>query len=244
MFENAEVTFREVIFSIGIIGVALMIGIKAADAIDNHMRDKNAVYTKAVRINNDSLQFDYVFATNYGSTFAYGTLSAIGEAKDENVSGMMAIRRELEKYTKHYRTVCEGEGKNRHCHTESYWTWDHQRTDKFNVANVKFIGKVFRFGDFPYYDYSYYKTIPCGYHLRYVYHTMQHDVSGTLFAIIDSHRMNQAEFKPGVSIDNATNAYISKYHRIAFWIIYLMFLAIGVVAFVAYDNDWLEDRRI
>ena len=41
---NFEVTFREVIFSIGIIGIALMLGIKIADRIDNYMRDKNAVY--------------------------------------------------------------------------------------------------------------------------------------------------------------------------------------------------------
>lgn len=107
MPENFKVTFREVIFSIGIIGIAMMIGIKAADAIDNHMRDKNALYLKAIQINNDSLQFAYVFDTDYGSTFAYGTLSAIGEAKDENVSGVMAIRREL---ASSYRMRRRGEG--------------------------------------------------------------------------------------------------------------------------------------
>ena len=92
MPDNFEVTFREVIFSIGIIGIALMIGIKAADAIDNQMRDKNAVYLKAIQIDNDSLQFAYVFDTDYGSTFTYGTLSAIGEARDENVSGIRLIK--------------------------------------------------------------------------------------------------------------------------------------------------------
>lgn len=240
---DIEVTFREVIFSIGIIGIALMLGIKIADAIDNHMRDKNAVYTKAVQINNDSLQFNYVFATNYGSTFAYGTLSAIGEAKDENVSGVMSIRRELERYTKHHRTVCEGEGKDCHCHEETYWTWDHQKTDVFSVANVRFIGKVFRFGEFPYRDYNYYKTIPCGYHLRYVYHTMPLQVSGTLFAIIDNHRMNKAEFKPGVTIDKARDAYVSVHHRLVFWIIYMILLIAGVIGFVSLENDWLEDKR-
>ena len=240
---NIEVTLREVIFSIGIIGIALMVGIKIADKIDNYMMDKNAVYTKAVQINNDSLQFAYAFATNYGPTFAYGTLKAIGEASDGKVSGFMSIRRELEEYTKHYRTVCEGEGKDRQCHEESYWSWDHARTDMFSVEKVNFIGKVFRFSEFPYRDYRHYKTVSCGYHLRYVYHTMPLQVSGTLFAIIDNHRMNKAEFKPGVTIDKARDAYVSVHHKLIFWIVYMILLIAGVIGFVSLENDWLEDRR-
>lgn len=112
------------------------------------------------------------------------------------------------------------------------------------MATVKFVGRVFRFGEFPYHDYHYYKTISCGYHLRYVYHVMQHDVTGTLFAVIEGHRLNKAEFKPGVTIDNAKDSYVSKYHTVAFWIFYIVILVIGVSIFVAYDNDWLEDRRI
>lgn len=240
---NIEVTPREVIFSIGLICIALILGIKIADKIDDYMADQNAVYTKAVQINNDSLQFAYAFATNYGPTFAYGTLKAIGEASDGKVSGFMSIRRELEEYTKHYRTVCEGEGKDRHCHEESYWSWDHERTDMFSVEKVNFIGKDFWFSEFPYRDYRHYKTVSCGYHLRHVYYTLPLSVSGTLFATIDNHRMNKPQFKAGVTIGNARDAYVSTHHRMYFWITYISILIIIIIIFVSFENDWLEDRR-
>ena len=240
---NVEVTAREVIFSIGLICIALMLGIKISDRIDNYMSDKNAVYNKAVQINNDSIQFAYAFATNYGPTFAYGTLNAVGEASDGKVSGFMSIRRELEEYTKHHRTVCEGEGKHRHCHEETYWSWDHQKTDVFSVDKVNFIGKNFWFSEFPYRDYRHYKTMSCGYHLRHVYYTLPLSVTGTLFATIDNHRMNKPEFKAGVTIENARDAYVSKHHRLYFWITYIAVIIIGIIVFVSFENDWLEDRR-
>ena len=54
---NIEVTPREVIFSIGLICIALILGIKIADKIDDYMADQNAVYTKAVQINSSISSF-------------------------------------------------------------------------------------------------------------------------------------------------------------------------------------------
>lgn len=236
-----EIKPREVIISIGFIAILLVIGGLISNAINRHVTDQNAVYTKAVRINNDANQFDYVFKTNYGSVLGYGTLESVGTVGDGKVDGYMRIRRVLEQYTMHTRIVCTGSGKTRSCHTQVYWTWDYRKTDNFSVNQVKFMGKTFGINEFPVPDNYYLKTMGCGHHLRHVYYVTNQSYTGTLFTIITDHRLSQSEFRPGVTMDKAVEEYTTSHAKLIFWICYIAFIIVIIAIFYAYRNDWLED---
>ena len=52
MYENFEITKREVIASVSIIAVLLLIGVLISGKISEHQMDQNEIYNKAVKIEN------------------------------------------------------------------------------------------------------------------------------------------------------------------------------------------------
>lgn len=105
-------------------------------------------YYQAVKVA-DSTQFNYAFTTNEGHTLAYGTVTAVGYVTGDGIGNYMTITRVLEEYRQHTRKVCTGEGKDRSCHTEEYWTWDDIGRKRFAVNQVNFLGRNFYYGAFP-----------------------------------------------------------------------------------------------
>ena len=237
-----EVTKREIIISIGFVAILLIIGGFISNKIEQNVTDKNAVYTKAVRIDDDPNQFEYVFNTNYGSVMGYSTLESVGTVGDGTVNGYMTIRRVLEKYTMHTRVVCTGSGKTRSCHTQTYWTWDYHGEQKFSVNEVTFMGRKFSIGEFPIPDKHYLKTVGCGFHLRHVYYVREPSYKGTLFTVINNHRLSQSEFKPNVTIGKAVEEYTNSHAKLFFWMGYVVFIIVIIAIFYGYKNDWLEDN--
>ena len=70
---NFEITKREVLASISIIAVMILVGILISAKITERQMDRNEVYNKAVKIDNQEM-FSYGMRTNVGSAFVYGTL--------------------------------------------------------------------------------------------------------------------------------------------------------------------------
>lgn len=65
-FGDFEITKREILASISIIAVMLLIGVLISAKISEHQMDKNEIYNKAVKIDNQEL-FQYGMDTNVGN---------------------------------------------------------------------------------------------------------------------------------------------------------------------------------
>jgi len=234
-----EVTKREIVVSIGFIALFLILGLFIGNQIDKWIFDTNEKYNKAAQLSENE-KFDYALKTNFGYIFAYGDLNSIGTVHDENINGYMAINRNLEKYTRHTRTETYKCGKSTCTRTRVYWTWDHQRTDKFSVSNVNYMGREFRYSQFPIPDKRYLKTVRCGHNLRYVYYVNDVHYRGTLFTNANNNTINESEFKPGVTIDNALEKYqVGIGYKLAFWIPYIILLIALTIGFYYLENKWL-----
>lgn len=238
-----EVTKREVYVSFIGLCIAIIIGFCIATAIQNHQDECNRKYQQAIQLA-DSTQFNYAFKTDAGHTLAYGTVSAVGSVSDGRVGPYMSIHRRLEEYTKHYRTVCTGEGKNRQCHTESYWTWDYRSSKDWCVSHLRFLGRTFRFSEFASLPGEMYvSTDNFAYHQRYVYFARPLQYTGTLYGNIVGHGLYDPEFKDNVGLDSAVDAFSSKYGVVIFWVVFVIVVGIVIIVFVAAENRWLNGSR-
>lgn len=245
---EVEVTKREMFVSALFFLLAFIGGLCIAGSIRSCEDDANVKYYQAVKIA-DSTQFNYAFKTNAGHTLAYGTVSAIGFVTDEGIGNYMTLTRVLEEYRKHHRTVCTGEGKNRHCHTETYWTWDAIHRDEFAVSQVNFLGRNFYLSAFPELPWeNYVGTVPVrsssffSNKQRYVYYGRSLSYTGTVYANIDNHQFNDAKFLDGVGLDTAVDKLVHKWGVPIFWVIFAVIIITAIVIFVVMPNEWLYGK--
>lgn len=245
---QVEVTKREIFVSCIFALLAFIVGVVIAGSIRSCEDDANVKYYEAVKIA-DSTQFNYAFKTNAGHTLAYGTVAAVGSVTDDGIGEYMTLTRVLEEYRKHHRTVCTGEGKNRHCHTETYWTWDAIGRKEFSVNRVTFLGRTFYYSEFPRLPgENYITTIPLARNgffsakQRYVYYGRNLSYTGTVYANIDNHQFNDAKFLHGVGLDEALDLLIHKYGVPIFWVVFSILCIVLIVGFVAMPNEWLYGK--
>ena len=243
-----KVTKRELFVSALFFLVAIIIGLLIAGSIRSCEDDENVKYYQAVKIA-DSTQFNYAVKTDAGHTFAYGTVTAVGYVTDEGIGNYMTLTRTLEEYRMHHRTVCTGSGKNRHCHTETYWRWDAIGRDRFAVSHVRFLGRDFSYAMFPVLPWERYVgtvDIPSkGFfsnRQRYVYHGRSLAYTGTLYANIVGHQLDDAVFLDGIGLDSAVEKLIHTWGVPIFWIVFGIVIAIAIIIFVALPNEWLYGR--
>ena len=244
------ITKREVIFSVIIIAIMMGIGIIIGNHITKKIHDKNEIYSKSVTIDSNEM-FKYGIDTNIGDSFSYGKLFAVDTVDMDDLHGYMYIARELEEYTKHYRTVTEthrrSDGTTYTTHRrEEYWTWDHVRTDTKHNVKVNFCGVEFFTKDFPIPSSYHLKTVSCGYHKRYNYSVIDNEYVGTLFADLDNHYISKERVEPkfmkNVNIENALEEFtIPTQFVLFFWIPWIILTIVLVIVFYYVDNKWLED---
>lgn len=235
-----ELTFREAIVSLVILSILVIVGLNISNRIHNHIVDNNKKYETAVQINNDSTQFAYALETNYGDALVYGNLDVVDEASIDDVRGIY-VSRELEEYTRHTRIQSYKCGKST-CHrTIVYWTWDHVKTETSRSGWVKFCGYVFSTNVFPIPGDNYVKTVPAGHNLRHVYRKVDSHYVGTLYAFVDSHTINNPDFRPNVSIETSVENFKSGFGwKYFFWVMWIILSIVGVVAFCWQENAWLN----
>lgn len=236
-----EITKREIIFSVIIVSVMIGLGIFIHTKIDNKVRDENAMYNKAVELESNEM-FKYGLETNVGDSFTYGKLKTVDPVTMDGYGPYMLIERELEEYRKHTRTKKDSDGKE---YTETYWTWDHIKTDKVHSTTVNFCEVDFSYSDFPVptqLKRQFKIDVPCGYHRRYQYYGLSTDFEGTLFADLDEHTINNARFLNKVTLDNAVESFSSSptVALVVFWIFWVIIIVGLVIGFYYIDNKWLE----
>lgn len=106
---NFEITKREVLASISIIAVMILVGILISAKITERQMDRNEVYNKAVKIDNQEM-FSYGMRTNVGNAFVYGTLQAVDPVSYPEIDGSyMYVEKIKKRYTMHTRTVAQTE---------------------------------------------------------------------------------------------------------------------------------------
>ena len=245
---EVEVTKREMFVSAIFAIIAFVAGICIAGSIRSCEDDANVKYYEAVQIS-DSTQFNYAFKTNAGHTLAYGTVEAVGFVTDDGVGNYMMLHRVLEEYRQHTRTVCTGTGKNRSCHTETYWTWDEMSSRDFSVSHVTFLGRSFYYSGFPELPKPRYVTtidLPrkgfFSNKQRYVYYGRSLTYTGTLYANVDNHTLNDGKFLDGVPLDKAVDALIHKWGVPIFWGVFGVVIVVVIVIFVVAKNEWLYGK--
>ena len=82
---DITITKREILVCIAATLILLGIGFPIIAAIQNSINEKNEKYFKALKINNDTEQFQYAINTNLGQVMAYGKVEAVDGVKIEDL---------------------------------------------------------------------------------------------------------------------------------------------------------------
>ena len=245
--EDFKVTKREIIVSIAIVAIMLLFGFMISDSITEARLDKLQEYNTALKIpDNNTELFQYALDTDVGNTFVEGKLKVIDPVSIDGLEGKYSyISRELEKYTKHTRVVTEtytvnGKIKTR-TRTETYWSWDHQRTDTWESKKINFNGVDFDINKIDMPSSKYHSTVGCGYHLRYVYHVRDLEWQGTIYSNLKNHTIqDNTDFRVDADIEKMLEYYTVFNWLWLFWPFWIILTAGLVFAFYYIDNNWLE----
>lgn len=243
-----DVTKREIIASIVIVAIMMTFGFIISGNINDARLDKMQEYNTALKIPDSNTElFQYAMDTNVGNAFVEGTLKFLDPVSVEGLDGQYSyISRKLEKYTQHTRIVTEtyyvnGKPKTR-TKTETYWTWDHVETDRWESEQINFNGVDFTTDQIEVPGTRYHSIVGCGYHLRYVYYVRDVEWQGTIYADLKDHTIqDKADFRQDVDIETMLGYYESFDWRWLFWPVWILLTGGLVVAFYFIDNRWLED---
>jgi hypothetical protein len=243
-----EITIREIIVSIVIVAIMMTFGFIISDNINDSRLDKLQEYNTALKIpDNNTELFKYAIDTDVGNVFVEGKLKFLDPVSIKDIKGQYSyISRELEKYTRHTRVVTEtyyvdGKAKTR-TKTEVYWTWDHQKTDKWESKKINFNGVDLPADKIDIPGTKHHSTVGCGYHLRYVYRVRDVEWQGTAYAKIKDHTFeSKADFRVDTDIEKMLEYYTIFNWLWVFWPLWIILTGGLVVGFYYIDNRWLED---
>ena len=100
-----EITKREILVAIIIVILMVIFGILIHGQIKQKIDDQNAIYNKAVKID-DETEFKYGMKTSIGNAFVFGTLEAVDTVTYPEIGGSyIRVEKTAEKYTCHTREV-------------------------------------------------------------------------------------------------------------------------------------------
>lgn len=124
---------------IGLIVLSILIDIAAGVGLANHERQHASIYRTALKTT-DKARFNYIVESQQGNVVSYTKLTGDKPAKFHEMTTkrhFMAVRRTLERYTMHTRTVTDSKG---HTHTETYWSWDYAGSDEVHSKQLIIFG--------------------------------------------------------------------------------------------------------
>lgn len=204
---------------------------------------KHQEYNTALQIKEDTDLFSYGMRTNIGNAFVYGELKAIDTVTYPEIEGSYSyVKKDTEKYTKHYRTVTKTDSNGKtYTETEEYWTWDIIDSESKHSTKITFLGIEFDYGtiDFPYC--SYIDTQKESYYIRYVYYGSPANCVGTLHTTLNNNTINESKFYNNYTISETIERLESNGDLIVFWVFWILLTGGCVFGFYYIDNKWLED---
>lgn len=245
-FGNFEITLRETIIAILILGVTTTIGFFVSDSIYSNATEENEKYFKATKVDNDEEMFNYLIDTEAGKMLSYGKIEVVDPVESKDLKGkFLSIVRETERYTQHTRQVSYKCG-NSTCHrTETYWTWDHVNTDTHKAKEFKFLGEKFKTSIVKLENNSYNDTVSAGYHLRYKYYTTPYKFEGLMYSEAKDKTIKNNEFyhKKAIKefIDNKKDE--ADNYVIVFWIFWTIFGIVLGFGYTLLENKFLNGGK-
>lgn len=244
-FGNFEITKREILASISIIAVMILFGILISSKISEHQMDKNEIYNKAVKIENQEM-FQYGMDTNVGNAFVYGDLKAVDTVTYPEISGeYMYVEKVKERYTRHTRKVRHTRtvnGKSQTYYTtETYWTWDRVGSEEIKSKEISFCDIVFSSSKIELPGTDYIDTIKESSHIRYKYYGVGTKYTGTIFTDLrDKTISDNSNFYNNSTIDETIEYLESNVETVIFWIFWVILIGLAVFGFYYLDNRWLD----
>lgn len=241
MNHYVEITKREIIASITIVGFMLVVGTILSDWISDSIKDTNEVYNKAMHIEDKDI-FEYSMSTNVGNAFVYGDMVALSPVSYEDIDGdYMYIKRIKERYTQHSRTVSYPCGKKTCYRTEYYWTWDEVDREYKSTDKVTFLGVEFDFNQFTKPSTNHIATVKKSSHVRYKYYVVPTQIRGTIFTSLKDNNIDEGItlYRDMTTQQTYERVLKSELSLCGFWILWLSLTGGLVFGFYYLDNDWL-----
>ena len=245
-FGSFTITVREILASSSIIAVMLLIGVLISEKISEYQMDKNEVYNKATKIENNTELFQYGMNTNIGNAFVYGDLEAVDTVTYPEIGGeYMYVEKVKERYTQHTRQVAHTRtvnGKTQTYYTtETYWEWDRVGTESITCKGIKFCGVYFNSSKITFPGANYITTIKESSHVRYKYYGTDIKFTGTIFTDLRNQTIpDHTNFYNDMSIDETLESLQSSGAEIIFWVFWIILICVCTFGFYYLDNKWLE----
>lgn len=244
-FYDWDITLREVVFSVLIVGIMGFLGFLIAQGIEKREYDDTLKYRQAPAIESED-GFRHAIKTDIGYAFAHGLFNAKDTVKYEHVDGehlyIHISHQEYRMHTQHY-TTRDSKGRTHH-HVRHYWSWDTISTDSMHSKQVAFCGVTFPYGKFDYGHVPEDRTIykPHGWsHKREIIRTMPIEFSATIFANLKGNDISNGTTLMMIGIEEYRTRLCDSCGVAIFWSIWV-FVTVGLVLlFYHIDNTWLED---
>lgn len=245
---NITITKREVLVCIAATLILIGIGFSIITAIQNSINEKNEKYFKALKINNNTEQFQYAINTNLGQVMAYGKVEAVNGVEIEDIENKyFYIKKEEEKYTRHTRQVAHtrkvGNTTQTYYTTEIYYTWDHAGQEEWKTERFRFLNVEFDYGTINFNNTEYLTTIQTDSTTRYVYYIIPFEFEGTLSTYITNNTITNNQFLNNKKIEQIIEEKKTEIStaKIIFWILWIIFIIFLNFGYVSLDNNYLED---
>lgn len=263
-----EITKGEVIVCVIAFIIWTAIGIMISNSITYHTIDKNQMYYKALKFDQDREAFEYAMRTSSGDALVYGNFETkIPISLPEMTGKYTAIKVVIERYEEHEETYEDEDGNK---HTRTVKEWEHHGTkyyfaDKIYFLDVEFDNSKFDFGNYERISLSeentaiyskirynkLYDNNHWGDHIgdkRYAYYGVPLSFDATIFANLkDNSIYSPHGEKRKVEVYNGT---ISQYMdhvestkyipNIIFFIVWYVLYGVAAYYFVMQRNKWAD----
>jgi len=242
-FYDWEITLREVIFSVLIVGIMWFVGFLISNYIEKKEYDSVLVYRQAAQISRPE-EFAHAMKTDVGMAFVQGDLKVLDPVQYDNCPGShLSIHASFQRYqmhTQHYTTT-DSKGHTRH-HTRHYWSWDQYKSDDRYATTVEFCGSKMPLDTFHY-------SVPEDRHVhkfsgnhRVVFTTVPTSFNGTTCGDLSKGKVNgKPTLVAGIDIARLYEEKVNTFGTILFWIFWIPVMGVVVFMFLHFDNEWLED---
>ena len=237
-FDTFEITPREIIASVVIVGLMFLIGFTISGKIDNYIMDQNEEYNRAAKIESNDM-FRYGIETDLGNAFVYGEIKPVDTVTYQMIGGKYySIKKVREEYRRHTRTVKRGKT----YVTEVYYTWDQTRSNSKTCKEIIFAGQKFDVDKIDFISRAYIDTIKISHDVRYKYYGMEaNPIKGTIYTKLKNNTITKSGFNE-YNLKDTVELYKSEggVCKILFWVFWITGTGLVVFGFYYLDNHWLE----
>lgn len=242
-FDTFDITPREIMASVVIVGLMFLIGFAISGGIDNYIMDQNEEYNRAAKIESNDM-FQYGMETDLGNAFVYGKLEPVDTVTYKEIDGKYYyIKKIKEEWTRHEEEIeVEDDDGKTHTETRVWYEWDEVSRESKECKRIKFAGKKFKLSKILFVDTSYIDTVRVSSDVRYKYYGMKAKlIKGTVYTKLKNNTITKCRLYES-NLNNTVEVFKSegKGSKILFWAFWIIGTGLIVFGFYYLDNRWLE----